>query len=148
MCKERKNKYNQDNTTRKDSHMMSSPKRSLSSEEQLLMDHKKEVIQSLIAKSRRQSKQKLTIEDYLNYALLATVILITVLTYPMNNKVDDVVTIHHVWYYGWMTAVATGLGAIPFIFLSEPNKFWMGISNGKLFLAYPAYVTYICFPFE
>ncbi len=85
--------------------------------------------------NKRQNKQKnqYNMQDSLNYALLACIILITVLTYPMNNKIDDVVTIHHVWYYGWMTAVATGLGAIPFIFFSQPDKFWMGISNGKLF---------------
>jgi ZIP family zinc transporter len=41
------------------------------------------------------------------------------------------VTCQHVWYYGWITAVATGFGAVPFVFIKEPNKFWMGVSNGK-----------------
>jgi ZIP family zinc transporter len=34
-----------------------------------------------------------------------------------------------VWYYGWITAVSTGLGVIPFFFIPEPDRFWMGVSN-------------------
>jgi hypothetical protein len=28
-------------------------------------------------------------------------------------------TLGHVWYYGWVTAVSTGFGAIPLLFANE-----------------------------
>jgi hypothetical protein len=28
-------------------------------------------------------------------------------------------TLSHVWYYGWVTAVSTGLGVVPLMFASE-----------------------------
>ena len=28
-------------------------------------------------------------------------------------------TLNHVWYYGWVTAISTGLGAVPLAFASE-----------------------------
>jgi hypothetical protein len=28
-------------------------------------------------------------------------------------------TLQHVWYYGWITAISTGLGAVPLLFASE-----------------------------
>eukprot|EP00510_Aplanochytrium_minuta_P004669 CAMPEP_0184013144 /NCGR_PEP_ID=MMETSP0954-20121128/4844_1 /TAXON_ID=627963 /ORGANISM="Aplanochytrium sp, Strain PBS07" /LENGTH=342 /DNA_ID=CAMNT_0026293289 /DNA_START=357 /DNA_END=1385 /DNA_ORIENTATION=- len=35
-----------------------------------------------------------------------------------------------VWSAGWVTAVSTGLGALPFFFLPRVDKQWLGISNG------------------
>jgi zinc transporter, ZIP family len=40
-------------------------------------------------------------------------------------------SLHEVWYYGWITAVSTGLGIIPFFFVNKPNRHWMGVSNGS-----------------
>mmetsp|Transcript_5602 Transcript_5602/g.7758 ORF Transcript_5602/g.7758 Transcript_5602/m.7758 type:complete len:271 (+) Transcript_5602:42-854(+) len=39
------------------------------------------------------------------------------------------VTYQHVWYYGWITAVSTGVGVLPFFLISEPDKYWIGVSN-------------------
>ena len=66
--------------------------------------------------------------DYLGYFLLLVLIFITVFTRP---DWSEKVSVHHVWYYGWITAISTGLGAIPFYFFPEPDKFWMGVSNGR-----------------
>jgi hypothetical protein len=41
-------------------------------------------------------------------------------------------SIHHVWYYGWITAISTGLGVLPLVFIPELDSYWVGISNGKL----------------
>lgn len=41
-------------------------------------------------------------------------------------------TIHMVWYCGWLTAVCTGLGVVPFYLFKTPNKFWTGLSNGTV----------------
>mmetsp|Transcript_52017 Transcript_52017/g.123046 ORF Transcript_52017/g.123046 Transcript_52017/m.123046 type:complete len:332 (-) Transcript_52017:27-1022(-) len=38
-------------------------------------------------------------------------------------------TAQHVWYYGWLAALSTGLGAFPLLFMSKPSDFWLGVSN-------------------
>ena len=68
--------------------------------------------------------------DFKGYFALLVVIFITVFTLPSDWGKAKQVSIGHVWYYGWVTAISTGAGVIPFFFISEPNKFWMGISNG------------------
>lgn len=40
------------------------------------------------------------------------------------------ITIQHVWYYGWITALSTGLGTLPFLIVSDMNQWWLGVSNG------------------
>lgn len=72
--------------------------------------------------------------DYTAYGLLLILILISVFTYPVDWATGGKVSLQHVWYYGWITAISTGAGVLPFYFISEPNKFWMGISNGRLYL--------------
>lgn len=69
--------------------------------------------------------------DWKGYGLLFVIVLITVFTCPDSFK-GQKVSLHHVWYYGWITAVSTGAGVLPFFLFSEPNKFWMGVSNGEL----------------
>ena len=59
--------------------------------------------------------------------LMACVVLISIVTFPRFNTEKP--TIQEVFYCGWMTAVSTGLGVIPFIVFKEPNKLYMGISN-------------------
>ena len=87
-----------------------------------------------IVSSKTSKKKTNSIDsgDYLSYFTLAIIVLITIVTCPTDWSLENKVTTHHVWYNGWITAVATGVGVLPFFFLSsEPNKFWMGISNGK-----------------
>ena len=38
-------------------------------------------------------------------------------------------TVQHVWYYGWLSALSTGVGTIPLFLWSTPSNAWMGISN-------------------
>lgn len=82
-----------------------------------------------IAMKRSRKKSATPKVDYVAMFLILLVVLISVFTLP-----DDwsVVTTQHVWYYGWITAVSTGAGVLPFFFFSEPNKYWMGVSNGRL----------------
>lgn len=68
-------------------------------------------------------------------------ILISYITYPgslevrhyQQHVVEDV-TVGHVWYYGWITALSTGLGVLPLIFVPHLDKFWIGVSNGMYLL--------------
>lgn len=80
--------------------------------------------------------------DWVGVSTLMAILIITILGYPHNgvgftkgssaNHGDGVeISLQEVWYYGWITAVSTGLGIIPFFFVHKPNKYWMGVSNGK-----------------
>lgn len=83
-------------------------------------------LQSIVAKRSRKRHPKSEI-DFVAIFFILLVILVSIFTLPVDWSV---VRAQHVWYYGWITAVSTGLGVVPFFFFSEPNKFWMGISNG------------------
>lgn len=39
-------------------------------------------------------------------------------------------SVQHVWYYGWITALSTGLGVLPLVIIPDLDKFWVGVSNG------------------
>lgn len=36
----------------------------------------------------------------------------------------------HVWWYGWVTALSTGLGALPMAFCRGVSDWWLGLANG------------------
>lgn len=66
--------------------------------------------------------------DYFGLISLATILLITVFGVPgVFMSANAYVT---VTYYAWITAVSTGLGVVPFYFISNPNPYYMGLSNG------------------
>ena len=54
--------------------------------------------------------------------------IITYLTTPANLTAREPTPLH-VWYYGWITALSTGLGAVPLLMWSKPSDFWLGASN-------------------
>jgi hypothetical protein len=41
-------------------------------------------------------------------------------------------SLQHVFYYGWLTALSTGLGALPFCLVPKIASYWVGVSNGPL----------------
>jgi hypothetical protein len=88
----------------------------------------RESLQSIAAKRAKKKPVKTAQIDYVALFLIVLVILISIFTMPVDWSV---VRAQHVWYYGWITAVSTGVGVLPFFFFSEPNKYWMGISNGR-----------------
>lgn len=65
------------------------------------------------------------------YCILFVLLIITVYSYQWatSSEGGNKVTIEQVWFYGWITAVSTGMGAIPFIFVSKPEKYYIGLSN-------------------
>lgn len=65
------------------------------------------------------------------YALLVLFAVITVVTYPVPFQPHGEPTLKHVFFYGWMTAISTGCGVLPFMVMPNVPKFWVGISNGK-----------------
>lgn len=50
---------------------------------------------------------------------------------PLQPHHGEEPTIQHVFYYGWLTAISTGLGALPLVFAPKLADYWIGISNGK-----------------
>ena len=51
---------------------------------------------------------------------------------PLQPHHGETPSIQHVFYYGWLTAISTGLGAIPLAFSRNLDSYWVGISNGKI----------------
>jgi hypothetical protein len=68
--------------------------------------------------------------DYTSYISLVILLVITLVTYPRWGDHNSV-SWQHVGFYGWLTCISTGGGVIPFFFVQEPQKFWMGVSNGE-----------------
>ena len=65
-------------------------------------------------------------------ALVATaVITYAAMPQPLQPHHGESPSIQHVFYYGWLTAVSTGLGAIPLAFAPNLASYWVGISNGE-----------------
>jgi len=60
---------------------------------------------------------------------LLALILISYITFPNPMQPKGAPTVYHVWYYGWMTALSTGLGVLPFMFVPDLDKYWIGVSN-------------------
>jgi hypothetical protein len=65
------------------------------------------------------------------YALLVIFAITTVATCPRPFHPQGKPTVNHVFFYGWLTAISTGLGVFPFVFLPNVSSYWVGISNGE-----------------
>ena len=66
----------------------------------------------------------------LEIAALISLILLTYFLMPHPLHPEGEPTIHHVFYYGWLTAISTGLGVVPLIFAPNLASYWVGVSNG------------------
>ena len=74
--------------------------------------------------------------------------IISVVTFPESLQPVGKPTVNHVWYFGWISAISTGLGVLPLIFSPEFNTYYVGVTNGKKnesktnTYIYNQYVTY------
>ena len=80
-------------------------------------------------KSRRK-QQPTSPWAYLAIVSFAIISYIT-LPNPLQPHHGEEPSIQHVFYYGWLTAVSTGLGAVPLAFAPNLASYWVGISNGE-----------------
>jgi len=89
------------------------------------------VVRKSCAKSVDKKEQNEA--DYPAYAIAAVMVFITAYMYPRDESMivdaSGKATVSYVFFYGWLTAIFTGLGVLPFFFVSEPNEFWGGASN-------------------
>lgn len=71
--------------------------------------------------------------EFIHYFVMVLLAYISYATYPPGSlsitQAQGGMTLLHVWYYGWITALSTGLGTLPFALFSDMNKWWLGISN-------------------
>ena len=84
-------------------------------------DIKKDAVENLEHKSSR----------YPSILGCVALLLISYFTYPDSLHLTGEPSVRHVWYYGWITAISTGLGVLPLIFVPHLDKFWIGVSNGE-----------------
>ena len=66
--------------------------------------------------------------------ILCIIISIVAIPQPFHPEANTVPSVKHVFYYGWMTCMSTGLGALPFYIFPDVATFWIGISNGTFLL--------------
>jgi hypothetical protein len=78
-----------------------------------------------------QKKKRQPTSPVVYVALTAfAVISYVTLPNPLQPHHGEEPSIRHVFYYGWLTAISTGLGAIPLAFTPNLASYWVGISNG------------------
>jgi hypothetical protein len=58
---------------------------------------------------------------------LTLITLISITCYP--PTFEPPVTLLQVFYFGWITALSTGLGVVPLVVWREPSEFWLGVSD-------------------
>jgi hypothetical protein len=66
---------------------------------------------------------------------------------PLQPQHGEEPTIQHVFYYGWLTAISTGLGAVPLVFAPNLPSYWVGISNGTYYVICRWFGSMGCRPF-
>lgn len=66
-------------------------------------------------------------------SLYMLLLLITWWTAPKDPFSDtdarEPINAAHVWFYGWITALSTGIGALPFLCVTTPSGALLGVSN-------------------
>ncbi|ETV84481.1 hypothetical protein H257_03678 [Aphanomyces astaci] len=60
------------------------------------------------------------------YMTAAAFVAVTLASYPYTGGIRSW---HYVWWCGWLTAVSTGVGALPFLWVKDIDKFWLGVCN-------------------
>jgi ZIP family zinc transporter len=61
--------------------------------------------------------------------LMVIIAAITIFTIPDSIQPTGRPTVNHVWYFGWISAVSTGLGVLPLIFSPDFDTYWVGVTN-------------------
>jgi len=66
---------------------------------------------------------------WMSWGALAVLLIISYIALPSDLRPTQP-TIQHVFYYGWVTALSTGLGAVPLFFADDVGKTTLGVCNG------------------
>ena len=93
-----------------------------------------------------QKKKKTQPTSPWTYIALIVLIIISYTTMPdpLQPQHGEEPSIRHVFYYGWLTAISTGLGAVPLAFAPNLASYWVGISNGEFVKEKNCVVVCVC----
>ena len=64
-------------------------------------------------------------------AAMILIAAISIFTFPESLQPVGRPTVNHVWYFGWISALSTGLGVLPLIFSPDFDTYWVGVTNGE-----------------
>lgn len=84
---------------------------------------------------RKEGKDQPILEEESGSTSMTTILLsvlivaISYFTYPENLQPFGRPDVGHVWYFGWISALSTGLGVLPLIISPELNSYWIGVTN-------------------
>eukprot|EP00979_Chaetoceros_neogracilis_P004403 scaffold783_cov313-Chaetoceros_neogracile.AAC.7 len=90
--------------------------------------------------AQQESESKTPLVTIVSFAIIA---LISYFTYPDTLQPVGRPTLNHVWYFGWISALSTGLGVLPLIFSPKLDSYWIGVTNGKKIDVMPRNVVVI-----
>nr|WP_234568310.1 ZIP family metal transporter [Rhodohalobacter sp. 614A] len=80
--------------------------------------------------SKERTFKKSKESNFLNGIFAAILlILVVIISFWVVNDMADGITIFHVFIAALITAIATGFGAIPFLFVKNFDNKWLGIGN-------------------
>mmetsp|Transcript_19716 Transcript_19716/g.28773 ORF Transcript_19716/g.28773 Transcript_19716/m.28773 type:complete len:355 (+) Transcript_19716:150-1214(+) len=60
---------------------------------------------------------------------MVAILAISYFTYPGSLQPVGRPTLNHVWYFGWISALSTGLGVLPLMFSPSLDSWWIGVTN-------------------
>jgi hypothetical protein len=66
----------------------------------------------------------------LEWFALVFLLFLTYILMPHPLHPENEPTAHHVFYYGWLTAISTGLGVVPLLLAPNLAPYWVGVCNG------------------
>jgi len=61
--------------------------------------------------------------------LSVLIVVISYCTFPENLQPVGKPNVSHVWYFGWISALSTGLGVLPLVISPNLNSYWIGVTN-------------------
>lgn len=61
--------------------------------------------------------------------LAIIIVILSIVTCPDTMQPIGKPTLQHVFYYGWISAISTGLGVLPLIFTPDLDTYWIGVAN-------------------
>jgi ZIP family zinc transporter len=82
--------------------------------------------------SNGNNKKEPEVQTGTSKLAIASTILIAIISYvtfPETLQPVGKPTMNHVFYFGWISALSTGLGVLPLVFAPELDSFWIGVSN-------------------
>ena len=74
--------------------------------------------------------RKQQLPSYSRWTCFSLLVVISYVTFP--KKLWDLnapPSLQSVWFFGWITALSTGIGAIPFFFVDRPSQLILGSAN-------------------